>query len=161
MKKRMILILTIFLALVLTYWLYQGSRMKYPAGTDTGISFGDGTYQLLTGSRDSIYNIPYNICLIEQVDAVLVRSGKVYVIGSVPTQEGEKEFLIYAIITMETNQIRLCFIPQSDTMKMPYIYRLDEMLKNQDALLLTDFSDFSEEERLVFQEIDENCSASP
>lgn len=161
MKKRQLLFFVILIGLVLSYWLYQGSRVRYPAGTDTGISFGDGTFQILTGSRDSLYQIPYNTCLIEQVEDVLVRSGKVYVVGSVPDQEGGKDFLIYAVITMETNQIRLCFVPQNDAGAMPYIHRLDEMLENQDALLLTDLHDFSEEEQQIFQEMNEKTRSQP
>ena len=159
MKKRTLLILAILL--VLSYWRYQGSQVKYPAGKDTGISFGDGTYQLLTGSRDSIYHLSYNSCLIEQVDDVLVRSGKVYVLGSVPLLEEAQETSLLAVINLKTNQIALCFLPQNYTTKLPFIPCLDEMLENKDAILLNQFSDFSEEDQMVFQEMDEKQAVSP
>ena len=161
MKKRTLLMILIFLILILFYWLYQGSQVKYPAGKDTVLSFGDGTYQLLTGSRDSIYNVSYNTCLIEQVDDLLVRSGKVYVIGSVSAQTGEESIGLCAIITMETNQIRLCFVPQSNAPKPYNLYRLDDMIEKQDALLLRDFTEFTEEERLVFKEMNDNRTTGP
>lgn len=161
MKKRTLLMILIVLILILSYWLYQGSQVKYPAGKDTALSFGDGTYQLLTGSRDSIYNVSYNVRLIDQVDDLLVRNGKVYVIGSVSAQTGEELIGLYAIITMETNQIQLCFVPQDNAPKPNNLYRLDEMIERKDALLLNDFTDFTEEERLVFQEMDEKRTTGP
>ena len=161
MKKRSLLLIAVLLALFLVYSQSQKSRVAYPAGRDTRLSFGDGTYQLLTGSRDSIYNLTYNTCLIEQVEDVMVRAGKVYVLGSCLEPGGTQEIPLYAVITLDTNQIALCFLPQSEDTKTPYLYRLDEMLENQDALLLTAFSEFSEEEQQYFQEMEEKQTASP
>ena len=157
MKKRIMLIIALLLALFLGYSLYRENRVEYPAGRDTRLFFGDGTYQLLTGTRDSIYNLAYNTCLIEKVEDVLVRAGKVYVLGAYP----EEGISLHAVITLETNRIALCFLPQSEEAKTPYIHRLDEMLENQDAVLLTDLSEFSEQEQQIFREMKEKRTASP
>ena len=138
-------------------------EIKYPAGRDTKESFGDGTYQILTGRTaeglymEGLHNCEYHSWIIPQVENFRITNGRVYVAGNGSRSFSENEVLteytyeIYAVIELESNTLALCVIPDSSLAPDMYYGQLDEMIKNGDIRWLNQFADFSNEDRAVFE----------
>lgn len=126
--------------LFLTVWAIspRKNNIRYPAGRDTVESFGDGTYQILSGTCDVLSNEKYGNCIIERVYEFCESSDKVYVIGSpvhgyvdgyIPNSaDGECLDTIYAIIELQDNTMQL-YLRTEDPSKHISIYRLEEMVE--------------------------------
>lgn len=132
--------------------------ITYPAGIDTIDSFGDGTYQLLSGEKESLYNFKYSSCIIPQVKSFRVVNEKVYLTGTAlqsytdGKSNNECVYELYAVIELHNNSLTLCAVSAVPSDPEIYIYRLEEMIENGDMQLLSDFSDFSNVDQSVFAE---------
>lgn len=153
MKRNPIYPLIFLCFLVLLVSSIFGPQVKYPAGRDTVESFGDGSYQILRTSseRKILHSEKYNSSMIDNVEFAHQRRGKAYVAGA-----GSAQYRLYAVIDTSENTIQLCIIPPDSAAPDLQIYRLDEMAANRDAVVCTSLDDFSEEDRLVFQNIQDS-----
>ena len=156
MKKRMIsiFVLTVIVCLISVSCL-KGRQIKYPAGRDTKSLFGDGTYQIVSvsgssGRRDVLSNEKYGTCVIEQVEKVFETKEKVYIIGTTPIR---RHFTLYAVIELNNNVMTLCIIQDNPIQNDFYFTYMDEMIRNQDAYIISDLSDFTEEDYSVFMKM--------
>lgn len=160
MKRRILWIICLLIVIVSLVNCFRGNNIKYPSGKDTIESFGDGTYQISSGSYESLFNEEYGSCIIQQVKKFYQTDKKVYIVGKT-TQESfsdetklERSYKMYAVIDLPTNNMMLCSIPDDLSYQEVYIYRLDEMVGNCDVALISDLSAFSDEDFQVFQEIE-------
>ena len=158
--RRMLWILCFLIVIVLFGNCLPGNNIKYPAGKDTIESFGDGTYQISSGSNESLFNEEYGSCIMQQVSEFYETEKKVYIIG-ITTQEFfvdeakvERSYKMYAVLELQNNTMTLCPIPADQSYPEVYIYRLNEMIDNCDIALVSDLSAFSDEDFLTFQEIE-------
>ena len=163
MIKKAILVILVLLIVYLLLANAIRPKILYPAGRDTVESFNDGTYQILSGQTEdglrieSLYNCKYNALIIQQVEDFRVTNGKVYVTGnSIQYFTSDKAdikctYEIIAVIEIETNRLMLCVIPDSSTDRGIYIRFLDEMINNGEAQLLSQLTDFSQEDQSVFE----------
>lgn len=168
MKKTIFVILALLVVFLL---LANDIRPKilYPAGRDTVESFGDGTYQILSGQteeglrKETLYNCKYDVVIIPRVQHFQITNGKVYVTGKsieYYTYDGVDigcTYERYAVIEMETNKLTLCMIPDSassvDAGLDVYTRLMDEMVNNGDVQFLSQLTDFSQEDQSVFEEL--------
>lgn len=165
MKKSLLFILALFIVYLLLSNTTQ-TEILYPAGKDTAKSFGDGTYQIFTSQttgglrKETLYNCKYHLTIIPQVEYFQIANGKVYVIGKSTRYyldngaDIECSYEHYAVIETETNMLTLCLIPVNSSGEASidvYIRILDEMIQNGDVQLLCQLTDFSEDDRSVFE----------
>ena len=160
MRKKISWTLGLLVAFGLLANILLGNSTKYPAGKDTIETFGDGTYQISSGSTDSLFNEKYGSCIIQKVEKFREVNQKVYLLGST-TQEhvaGEAKvecgYKIYSLIELEDNTMTLCVIPNYAFCPEIYIYRFDEMLDNCDVQFVSALSEFSDEDYSVFLEFE-------
>lgn len=160
MKKKIFWVLCFLIMCCLLVNIFLGDNIKYPAGMDTIASFGDGTYQISSGSTDSLFNEEYGSCIIQKVEKFCEANQKIYLIGSttqeyvVDESKAECSYKIYSIIELADNTMTLCVIPYNTFGPDIFIYRLDEMLENCDVQLVSAFSEFSDEDYSVFHELE-------
>lgn len=154
--KKTICVLLILLIVYVVIANAMRPEILYPAGFDTIESFGDGTYQVLSGETDCLYNCKYDSSIISSVEHFRIKNGKVYVTGNSIQHHTYDEAVIkytyelYAVIEMENNHLTLCVIPDSSSAPGIYIPWLEEMTKNGDIQLLSQLTDFSNEDRAAF-----------
>ena len=135
------------------------NEVKYPTGKDTIKSFGNGTYQISSGSNESLFNEEYGSCIIEQVEKFRETGNKVYVVGTTIHEyiadgvKVERGYRIYSVIELEKNTMVLCVTKNNPSQPDLFIYRLDDMIDNGDISLIKNLSDFSNEDLKVFQMI--------
>lgn len=160
MRKKISWALGLLVTFCLLSNIFLGNSTKYPVGKDTIESFGDGTYQISSGSTDSLFNEKYGSCIIQKVEKFREVNQKVYLLGST-TQEhvvGEAKvecgYKIYSLIELEDNTMTLCVIPNNAFCPEIYIYRFDEMLDNCDVQFVSVLSEFSDEDYSVFLELE-------
>ncbi len=153
MKRNPIYPLISICFLFLLAYSFFGPHVKYPAGRERVESFGDGSYQILRASseRKNLYSEKYSSCIINNVESVHERRGKAYIVGTDTINAGSVVYRLYAVIDTSENTIQLCIIPPDSTAPDLHIYCLDEMVTNGDAVVYASLDDFSEEDRLVFQ----------
>lgn len=138
----------------------SGNRIKYPAGKDTVQSFGDGTYQISSGSCESLFNEEYHNCIIQKVNKIHQTGTNVYIIGTntqktiVDDAEVGQSYKMYAVIELQDNMLMLCAIPANPLYPDVFIVNLDEMLDNGDVVVISELSGFSHEDFSVFQEME-------
>lgn len=165
MKKRIYWVLFLLIPLGLCTNLLCRNEIKYPVGIDTIASFGDGTYQISSGTNRSLFNEKYGSCMIQQVDQFYTANEKVYLVGRtvnrylVDEQEITQDYEIYSVIQLDNNRMTLCVLPQHSLDSEIYIYRLDEMIDHNEVHLISDLSSFSEEDNAVFISLNSNESA--
>lgn len=161
MKKTICVILVLLVGYVVIANAMR-PEIKYPAGRDTVESFGDGTYQIAilhakTGHYNILYNEEYKTKIIPYVEQFFTTKDRAYIVGNGSWSVAEGETLteytyeIYAVIELKSNMLTLCVIPDSSLAPDMYYGQLDEMIKNGDIQLLNQLTDFSNEDRAVFE----------
>ena len=125
-------------------------------------SYGNGMFEVLRVKSsafeyyETLYIEKYTDNLIRRIDATKETDDKVYFIGhencALATAQGtiSVEDTIYAVITLKDGTLQYCVISNQPDMERPDMYRLAEMHKNGDIVLLNDISEFSEEDQKVF-----------
>ncbi len=93
---------------------------------------------------------------INNVESVHERRGKAYIAGTDSVSAGSAEYRLYVVINTSENTLRLCVIPPDSAAPDLRIFRLDEMVTNGDTVVYTSLDDFSEEDRLVFQNMQDS-----
>ncbi len=140
--------------------------VKYPEGKDTIKSFGDGTYQISSGSNESLFNEEYGSCIIQRVEKVHETDNKVYIVGTtiheciVDGSKVERGYQIYSVVELENNTMMLCVAKNDPSQPDLFIYRLDDMIDNCDINLIMNLADFSNEDLRVFQMISKTGDGS-
>ena len=166
MKKAIFVIFVVLIVYVLLVNAMR-SEILYPAGNDTVESFGDGTYQILSGQtaeglrKETLYSCKYDVVIIPRVERFQTKNGKVYVIGKSTghyTYAGnniECTYKHYAVIEIETNRLTLCMAPDDssdvDAGLDVYSRLLNGMIQNGDAQMLGQLTDFSKEDQSFFE----------
>lgn len=135
----------IFLMVIicLLYFRYEGSKVKYAPGKDTKESYGDGTFQLLGNTKSNqtvLSNEEYRCILLDNVQAIKEKNGKLYVIGEY------RQCALYLVVKLKDNTMQFCTVPESEK----HFYHLDEMLESGDAVFYASFDEFSKKDREVF-----------
>lgn len=159
MKKRVFWIWIVLLLLVVCASYLRNSNIRYPAGKDTVQSFGDGTFQIISGTSEGLFNEKYGSCIIGQVQDVYEVGDKVYVIGSTvhgyvsDGEDVEWHDMIYAVIKLSDNTMQLFAMTEDTSKHDVYIYRLEEMLKNNDVQWISEFLDFDESDQIIFEKM--------
>lgn len=83
-------------------------------------------------------------------------NGKAYITGFTVLEYGsagapvEYNYQLYVVVNTINNTMQLCAILPDSSAPEIYISQLDDMIKNGDAIVLTSLTDFSKEDQLVF-----------
>lgn len=136
------------LLLIITLLTSCGKGRLYDEWKDSVCSFGDGTYQILRQSRQSVsyetlYNCKYNQCVISELDKYIQCDNDIYFIGKYYEQD------ICAVLDIKSNLLRFYVKDRAD---FDMIYAND-MLKDNQLKIIVDFNDFSEAEQHIFSEL--------
>lgn len=167
MKRRPIYPLIFLCFLVLLAHSCSGTHIKYPAGKDTVMSFGDGSFQILRSMYHKslwFFSEKYQCGIIDDVERVQELKGKAYITGSSGTtyvsDDASVEYIssyqLYVVVNTTENTMQLCAIPLDTSAPEIYISYLDEMIKAGKAVVYAGLKDFSEEDRLVFQNMQDS-----
>lgn len=154
-----ILIVTVFIAVSCV----KAKRIKFPSGRDTKESYGDGTYQILSHQELphertlSLRNEAYRSCLIQYVDAYQKEGSKVFITGSNTAPwdnlNDAGRYLLYAVIDINNNTATLCVVPEGPLMGKYWFSSQEKMINDGVLHLISDISEFNEEDYAVFQEL--------
>lgn len=122
------------------------SRIKYPSGKDTRMSFGDGTYQIAKGDDCMpLFYAPVGFPIIEHVTDVYETETRVYIIGEHRAQKNE----VVAVINLTENRIFVFEDLKTDFSKK---YWTGSSLIEEGIISdLSSFYDFPQEDQAVFQ----------
>ncbi len=142
----------------------SGEHIKYPEGKDTVMSFGDGSFQILRSmDRKNLcfFSEKYQSCIIRDVEHTQELKGKAYITGSSEivyvsddaSVEYSYSYQLYVVVNTTENTMQLCAISLDTSAPEIYISYLDEMIKSGKAVVYADLKDFSEEDRLIFEEM--------
>ena len=135
----------------------QKSETGYPSGRDTIASYGDGTFQLVGGNGDKeLYNEKYNISVAGEVRYIQATAEKVYAIGSGAQGRNntiERRFTLYVVVTLSDNRMQFYISPEEPSMSEVNTGWLEEMMANGDAQRIYAFTDFSDKDQAVFNEM--------
>ncbi len=167
MKRKPIYPLIFLCFLILLVHSCSGTHIKYPAGKDTVMSFGDGSFQILRSmDRENLcfFSEEYQSCIIRDVEHAQELKGKAYITGSSGTtyvsDDASVEYIssyqLYVVVNTTENTMQLCAIPLDTSAPEIYISYLDEMIKSGKAVVYAGLKDFSEEDRLVFQNMQDS-----
>lgn len=142
----------VLLALLLSC-LTGCADVKYPAGRDTKESYGDGTYQLLKFADGtlSLSNEEYHTLVLSRVVAIREQDGKVYAIGE--QKRGGVMYEAYAVVDLETNQLRFYAPEESVREQGTYFQQAETMQEDGTVVFCRSFSDFAEEDATILQEM--------
>lgn len=168
--KRIIIAGAVLLALDLGLKLF-GPDIKYPSGRDTTNSYGDGTYQTLKSylGTESLVNWQYNDEVIDTITAMDANDETAYFYGFTNCSayiDGPRDcYWIYAKLKIETNQLWVYFEPSEACESMPQgdgvperlaRYKYKELKDNPLMEVYAQYTDFSEQDRAIFDRLREN-----
>lgn len=167
MKRNPIYPLIFLCFLVLLAHFCFGTHIKYPEGKDTVMSFGDGSFQILRSmDRKNLcfFSEKYQSCIIRDVEHAQELKGKAYITGSSEivyvsddaSVEYSYSYQLYVVVNTTENTMQLCAISLDTSAPEIYISYLDEMIKSGKAVVYAGLKDFSEEDRLVFQNMQDS-----
>ncbi len=165
MKKFSICMLIFICFLGICMSSCSGEHIKYPEGKDTVMSFGDGSFQIVRSMYNNkilvFFSEKYQSNIIRDVEHTQELEGKAYITGSSgivyvsddASVEHSYSYQLYVVVNTTENTMQLCAIPLDASAPEIYISHLDEMMKDGSAVVYAGLEDFSEEDRLIFEEM--------
>lgn len=128
------------------------NEIKYDSWKDTIESFGDGTYQVIYQIKDGknieiLSNVKHNQCTITEIMKYKVVDNIAYFVGKYHSQD------VCCILDLKTNLLRY-YIDKSNSEEFVMIY-LNNLLEDKQIELIASYDDFSDEEKNIFDSLNE------
>lgn len=127
-------------------------RKRYPSGRDTQESYGDGTFQVVGRTPAGFYFAGSGGPVIPRLWRVYKVKNKVYLLGqdyvdNLPHKDNYR-VIFYGIVEESTNSLQVFYNQNKGR-----IFIADRFLQSSQITYLSSFSDFSENDKLIFKDM--------